>query len=123
MPEGTEFVYEGRPCRVAHQVRAYSNGRRGAGCTKYVVYFLDGTDASVPFTFNAGEFNRKAFCARCRKRSSRCEAGRVYALRAGRRARLMAVTVRVFVDGKVVELEVPGPLSTKGAKSGKRGGK
>ena len=35
----------------------------------------------------------------------------------------MAVKVRIFVDGNVVEVEVPGPLSTKGAKSGKRGGK
>ena len=36
----------------------------------------------------------------------------------------MAVTVRVFVDGRVVELEVPGPLSTRQAKSGKgKGGK
>jgi hypothetical protein len=74
MPAGTEFVYEGRPCKVAKQVRAYANGRRGAGCTRYVVYFLDGVDAGVPFTFNAGEFNGKARCARCGKRASRCEA-------------------------------------------------
>ena len=35
----------------------------------------------------------------------------------------MAVKVRVWIDGKAVELEVPGPLSTKGAKSGKKGAK
>lgn len=35
----------------------------------------------------------------------------------------MAVKVRVYVDGRVVELEVSGPLSTKGAKSGKKGAK
>jgi hypothetical protein len=31
----------------------------------------------------------------------------------------VAVKVRVYVDGRVVELEVAGPLSTKGAKPGK----
>jgi hypothetical protein len=35
----------------------------------------------------------------------------------------MAVKVRVFVGGQVVEFEAPGPLSTKGAKPGKQGGK
>jgi len=35
----------------------------------------------------------------------------------------MAVTVRVFIDGRVVELEMSGPLSTKGAKPGKTGGR
>ena len=33
------------------------------------------------------------------------------------------VKVRVFVGGQVVEFDAPGPLSTKQAKSGKRGGK
>jgi len=33
------------------------------------------------------------------------------------------VKVRVIFDGKVVELEVPGPLSVWPAKSGKRGAK
>jgi hypothetical protein len=34
------------------------------------------------------------------------------------------VKVRVFIDGKMVELEAPGPLSTKGAESGgKKGGR
>ena len=103
MPTGMEFVLEGRPCRVAHQVRAYSNGRRGAGCTKYVVYFLDGTDDSVPFTFNAGEFNRKAFCARCGKRSSRCQADVFTPCTPVGRARLMAVKVACLVDGSVVK--------------------
>jgi hypothetical protein len=35
----------------------------------------------------------------------------------------MAVKVRVFVGGQVVELELSGPLSTKGAKPGKKGAK
>jgi hypothetical protein len=35
----------------------------------------------------------------------------------------VAVKVRVWINGQAVELEVAGPLSTKGAKSGKRGGK
>lgn len=33
------------------------------------------------------------------------------------------VKVRVFVGGQVVELDAPGPLSTKGAKPGKKGGR
>ena len=30
------------------------------------------------------------------------------------------VKVRIYLEGKIVELEVAGPLSTKGAKSGKQ---
>ena len=35
----------------------------------------------------------------------------------------VAVKVRVYVGGEVVEVEVSGPLSTRGAKSGKGKGK